>query len=97
MQTLKLNGCSKLKSPRFVGCFSLQSLSVSGSKFSNDALLALYSDNGVPNLTHLFAKKCWGLTWTHIPPEHAALFAGNLFQWSRWHSCLASQYRVVIH
>jgi hypothetical protein len=79
LQTLRLNGCSKLKCPRFSACTSLETLNLSSSQFSNDALLALYADNGVPHLKQLFAKECWGLTLSHAPPSLLDAFVGTAF------------------
>lgn len=77
MQALRVNGCSKLKLPRFAGCLALETLSVSSSQFSNEALLALYGDNGVPHLKQLYAKECWGLTLSHAPPSLLEAFVGT--------------------
>lgn len=76
LQTLKMRGCTRIRSLTFENCGALTELDVSASKFSNEGLLALYMDGGVPNLTVLRARECWGLTLTSTPPSFLEAFVG---------------------
>ena len=64
---LGAHGCSRLRHPRFVGCTALRTVDLSRSKICNDAIVALYRDNGVPGMATLSLAECFELSVQEVP------------------------------
>jgi hypothetical protein len=58
VQELTLHGCPFLRYPKFKKCLALRTLKLSRCLLSNEALVALFQDGGVPNITTFAISEC---------------------------------------